>query len=173
MPRPSPNLSSCTHHALQRVISSFSHSLFHCTSTGYISSIDALKRTEAWNASQPYMQTMKSIPTHSSTTCPIPKPASLSAPAATFATSTVPAAAIVGSQLTVPQAYPLGQHPPLALAGHVDHPFAQLPSAAAVVAAEPAGTPIVSPLNVTSCTVEVLGQFVVAQSRPVRQQPPW
>jgi len=75
-------------------------------------------------------------------------------------------------QLAVPQLYPEGQQPATgpALAGQRNHPPAHV---SVVAAAEPpAGTTTVRPLPETTVDEAAGGQLVVAQSRPVWQQPP-
>lgn len=79
-------------------------------------------------------------------------------------------------QLSEPHAKPVGQQFPPKLAAQELQPLAQLPPvpalSLAVVVAEPVrGTTMVSPA-LMSVVLAVAGQSVVAQSRPVRQQPP-
>lgn len=73
-------------------------------------------------------------------------------------------------QLSVPQSHPLGQQLPPRLAAQLDQPFAQLP-VQPQVAAPTSGTTSVMP-ELTIVADAVAGQFVVAQSLPVRQHPP-
>lgn len=71
-----------------------------------------------------------------------------------------------------PQANPLGQHPPPSDAAQLNQPVAHEPSNA-TDAAFPVGTTIVMPSDVTIVVEAVVGQEVVSQFRPTRQQPPW
>ena len=102
-------------------------------------------------------------------------PSTRSAPLS-FATLAVPVAppcttTPVAVQL-VPQAYPLGQHPPPSSPlGHENHPCAHPPPVAA--AAAPLGTATVTPSLFTASVEEATGQDVRLQSRPTWQQPPW
>lgn len=92
-----------------------------------------------------------------------------------FATSAVPVAPFcnttaVAEQL-VPQAYPLGQHPPPSPFAQLNHPTAQplAPNAASPV---PLGmTDTVTPFELIARVDEAAGQEVKPQSRPTRQQP--
>jgi hypothetical protein len=98
------------------------------------------------------------------------------APDPTAATPFAPVAVALApglKQLSTAQLQPLMQHPPppLLLAPvHEVHPCAQL-ALASVVAAPVKGTAIVTPEEIM-VVYEVAGQFVDAQSRPVRQHPP-
>ena len=93
-----------------------------------------------------------------------------------FATVAVPVAppcttTPVAVQL-VPQAYPLGQHPPPSPVGQENHPCAHPP----VPVAAPSvtlGTATVTPSLFTATVDEATGQDVRLQSRPTWQQPPW
>lgn len=71
----------------------------------------------------------------------------------------------------VPQAYPLGQHPPPCPLAQLNHPNAHAlaPKAASPV---PLGmTDIVTPLEFIAKVEDCAGQDVRPQSRPTRQQP--
>ena len=92
-----------------------------------------------------------------------------------FATWAVPVAppcttTPVAVQL-VPQAYPLGQHPPPSPLAQENHPWAQPPISAAPAVA--LGTATVTPSLFTASVEEATGQDVRLQSRPTWQQPPW
>lgn len=69
-----------------------------------------------------------------------------------------------------PHAYPLGQHPPPALAAHEDQPCAQLPEED--FASVPVGAIITIPFVFTRVMEADGGQDVRLQSRPTRQHPP-
>jgi len=77
----------------------------------------------------------------------------------------------IEEQLAVPQENPEGQQLPPTLAAQEVHPVAQAPEGVASVAAEPAGTTIVT-VPLTMVVELVGGQDVVSQSRPVWQHPP-
>jgi len=73
----------------------------------------------------------------------------------------------------VPQAYPLGQHPPPCPLAQLNHPSAQplAPNAASPV---PLGiTDTVTPSEFIANVEDCAGQDVRPQSRPMRQQPAW
>ena len=99
----------------------------------------------------------------------------LSAPLS-FATLAVPVAppwttTPVAVQL-VPQAYPLGQHPPPCPLAQENHPWAH-PLAPNPIAAPsvPLGTATVTPSLFTARVEEATGHDVKSQSRPTWQQP--
>lgn len=77
-------------------------------------------------------------------------------------------------QLTLPQAYPLGQHPGSGPASfpHIYHPLAHVPVAEVVVGTAVMGTAMVWPLVLMMVLSSIGGQWVTLQSRPVWQQPP-
>lgn len=86
---------------------------------------------------------------------------------------TVLVAAPVAVQL-VPQAKPVGQHPPPAVSAQLNQPLAHRAAPVAVEAPVVLGTgiTIVRPSEM-KVELDVIGQEVVSQFRPVRQQPPW
>ena len=71
----------------------------------------------------------------------------------------------VGEQAAVPQAYPLGQHPPLTDAGHVDQPVAQAPvsTVPGAVIPIPVGATMVRLPPLTSVVLTVAGHDIVSQ----------
>jgi hypothetical protein len=73
-----------------------------------------------------------------------------------------------------PQAKPVGQHPPPAVSAQLNQPLAHraAPVAVEVLVVLPTGNTIVRPSEV-KVELDVMGQEVVSQFRPVRQQPPW
>ena len=73
------------------------------------------------------------------------------------------------AEQAVPQAYPLGQHPPPMLAAHVVHPLAHAPVSRVftVVMPLPLGAITDSVLSPTTVILAVVGHDVTAQSRPV------
>lgn len=92
-----------------------------------------------------------------------------------FGTAPVADDPAVAIQL-VPQAKPVGQHPPPAVSAQLNQPLAQRatpvpPLDAAVPVVLPAGTTMVRPSDV-KVELDVIGQEVVSQFRPVRQHPP-
>jgi len=76
----------------------------------------------------------------------------------------------VAEQLLAPHTYPEGQHPPPTDTGQDAQPFAQEPWVAAASPVVVAGTTTVAP-ELTAVLSDV-GQEVVSQFRPTRQQPP-
>ncbi|KAI9782006.1 MAG: hypothetical protein M1835_004133, partial [Candelina submexicana] len=121
---------------------------------------------------------------------------------ATFPTFLAPVAPAGAAQVAVSHENPLGQHPPFALGAQLNQPLAQpplpacalTPAAADVVvgaleticgadeaelpdglgeaALAPDNATIVIPLLVKIAVVPSVGQEVMPQSRPTRQQPP-
>ena len=73
---------------------------------------------------------------------------------------------LVSAQLAVPQAKPVGQHPPLSLAGHEYQPFPQVEYAAPVGALATIVTP-----ELMIVESDAGGQLVTEQSRPTWQHP--
>jgi hypothetical protein len=71
-------------------------------------------------------------------------------------------------QLTLPQTYPLGQHPPPTDGAQVVHPVAQLPVSRlpGAVIPLPVGATMVSPDSDTSVVTGIAGHDVLSQLRP-------
>lgn len=107
-----------------------------------------------------------------SRTLDIPRPVPAPLVACSFAT-VVADAVSVAVQLA-PQAKPVGQHPPPTVSAQLNQPLAQripLPLPPEFSVAVVTGTTIVTPFDVI-VVEDVVGQDVVSQLRPVRQQPP-
>ncbi|MCJ1349852.1 hypothetical protein MMC31_008095 [Peltigera leucophlebia] len=77
---------------------------------------------------------------------------------------------VVVAEQICPHAYPLGQHPPPALAAHEVQPWAQLPEED--FASVPVWATITTPFVFTKVVEADGGQDVTLQSRPTRQHPP-